>query len=282
MPEQQISDIRDISKMSRMEIEKASEKLAKTIYLGDNLVLCRMLTKYKMFLDSRDLSVVPNILMDGYWESWVTKFFAKVVKPGDVCIDAGANFGYFSLLLAELSGRHGKTIAIEANSYLCELLSKTAAINEYNFTVVHKALSDQKSEMILSVPTNFWGGGHVIKTRRENGESQETIAADSLDNIVEQENLERVDFVKIDCEGQEPSVLAGMEKTIRRNPGIRIVMEYSPCIYEDAAGFTDKLFSLFNIGEVTGNSDVKPYSRKDMDYLLSLRGHIDLFMEVKK
>lgn len=270
-----------ITKLNRAELEDLCRQNANSIYLGEHLLLCRVLTKFKMYVDSRDVGVVPHLLMEGFWESWITKFIAEQVKPGDVCIDAGANFGYFSLLMAELAGAEGKAIAVEPNSSLCRLLRHTSCLAGYPFGVVQKALSDHSGEVTLSVPQDFWGGATIRPEKVDDHITQEQVAMLSLDELVEQEGLPRVDFIKMDCEGVEPMILLGMEKTLDRNPQLKMVMEYSPFMYKDVMGFTKYLFDRFEVGSVEGDSLVKKYTRDDINYLVNLRAHIDLFLEQK-
>ena len=276
-----LDHIQTITTLSRQELEDASRQNVKSIYLGEHLLLCKMLTKYKMYVDARDVGVVPNLLMDGYWESWITKFVAMAVQPGNICIDAGANFGYYSLLMAELAGREGKVLAIEPNSSLCRLLRFTSHVNEYAFRVIQKALSSEKGEITLSVPVDFWGGGTIRPEKVDDHITSERVQMISIDDLVEQEGLPRVDFIKMDCEGVEPAILYGMEKTLERNPQLKMVMEYSPFMYRDPHGFTRYLFDRFEVGEVLGDSTVRKYIAEDAAHLVSLTGHIDLYLEQK-
>lgn len=276
-----MDQIHTITKLSRQELEEASRQNVKSIFLGEHLLLCKMLTKYKMYVDSRDVGVVPNFLMDGYWESWITKFIARMVQPGNICIDAGANFGYFSLLMAELAGREGKVLAIEPNSSLCRLLRFTSHVNEYPFRVIQKALSDESGEITLQVPVDFWGGGTIRPEKVDDHITEERVQTRSLDDLVAEEGLPRVDFIKMDCEGVEPLILKGMERTLDRNPELKMVIEYSPFMYRDRQGFTQYLFERFEVGEVTGDSTVRKLRAKDINYLTSLNTHIDLFLEQK-
>ena len=154
--EKAFESINHVEELSREQFEKMCTQHVKSIFLGDHLLLCKILGRYKIYLDSRDVGITSNVLMDGFWESWVTKFIVQVVKPGNVCIDAGANFGYYSLLLAELAGRSGKVVAVEPNAYLCKLLSFTSAVNDHRFTISQKALSNETGELTLSVPLHFW------------------------------------------------------------------------------------------------------------------------------
>jgi FkbM family methyltransferase len=282
MKENPFGPISSIASLSRQELEQTSTHFAKHYYLGSNLLLCRILTKYRIYLDGREVGVTPNILTDGYWESWITKFIAKTVKPGSICIDAGANFGYYSVMMAELSGKEGQTVAIEPNSYLAKLLSFTSKLNEYRFKVVQKALSEKRAEVTLSVPPDFWGGGTIRTTKLEDHKATETVTADTMDNMVKELGLPRVDFIKMDCEGVEPQIFEGMKETLSNNPDIGIVMEYSPFLYDDAVRFTAYLLNNFNVNEITGNSELVPYRAEDIKKLLALGDHIDMYLTLKK
>ena len=50
----------------------------------------------------------------------------------------------------------------------------------------------------------------------------------AIDTFVEQENIGPVSFIKIDVQGYEPAVCAGMERTLARNPGCVVSLEYMP------------------------------------------------------
>jgi FkbM family methyltransferase len=275
-------NIRDIATMKRGDLEYVSTQFAKSFYMGDHIRVAKMLSRFKIYLDTRDVGITPNILMDGYWESWVTKFISKVVQPGYYCIDAGANFGYYSVVLAELAGPKGRTLAIEANSYLCKLLNFTKAMNSRSFDVVHKALSDSEGEVTLQIPANFFGGATIRTEKVDENVIYEKVQTDTLDNLIAKAGFPKVDFIKMDCEGVEPMIFRGMERTLQQNPGLKMVMEYSPFMYQDTAAFTEMLFSRFTIGQVTSESEVRPFSQADSAHLLNLDDHIDIYLELKR
>lgn len=275
-------NIRDIATMSRQELEYITRHFSKSFYLGDHLRIAKMLSRFRIYLDMKDAGIAPHICMDGYWESWVTKFITKVVKPGDHCVDAGANFGYYSLVLAELAGKNGKTMAIEANPYLCKLLRLTTKLNEHQFEVVHRALSDSEGEVTLQIPVDYLGSGTLRTESIYHDCTFEKVQADTMDNIIEKAGFPKVDFIKMDCEGLESVIFKGMDRTLQQNPNLKMVMEYSPFMYKDSAAFTEMLFSKFTIGQVTSESDVRPFTMADSAHLLNLDDHIDLYLELKR
>ncbi len=93
--------------------------------------LCRVLGRYKMYVDLRDTGFAPHLMFEGYWEYWITDFMWRNVKPGQVAVDVGANHGYYTLLLADLVGPGGKVHAFEPNPRLAELLDRNIAVNGF-------------------------------------------------------------------------------------------------------------------------------------------------------
>ncbi len=81
------------------------------VYLGENLALTRVLDRFKMYVDARDISLAPHLLLDGYWELWNTKVFRQLLRPGMHVVDVGANVGYYTLLAAAGVGPRGRVHA---------------------------------------------------------------------------------------------------------------------------------------------------------------------------
>ena len=274
-------NISEIASLSRADYEKACLEHTDHIYLGNDTVLCKVLTKYKMFVDSKDLGIAPHLMMDGYWESWLTQLLAQTIKPGFTCLDIGANFGYYSLLMSELCGREGRTISIEPNPAICELLRSTEFLHGWHFEVVQAAMSDKKGEAVLTITDRELGGGTIKPNELTKGRTQIRVPTISVDELVKEKNLSRVDIIKMDVEGVEPLVFAGMQQTIKNNPGIGIIIEYSPSIYSDAVDFTDYLFSKFIVHQVKDVDTITLLNASDKARLLAMTDHTDLFLRPK-
>lgn len=276
------TDIRQVSTLSRGKYEQACIDSVDHLYIGDDTILCKVLTKYKMYVDSRDMGITPHLVMDGYWESWVTRLLGKIVKPGFVCLDVGANFGYFSILMSELCGPNGKTLAIEPNSRVATLLRATSFMNGGKFEVVEAAIAASNGEAILSVNDKELGGGTIKNNDPIPGRSQYTVPTISIDELVKSKGLARVDVMKIDVEGVEPLVFSGMEGTIAANPDIQLIIEYTPSIYTDPALFTEYLFSRFNVQQITDVDQLKQLDNTSVAALLEIHDHADLYLTRKK
>jgi FkbM family methyltransferase len=277
------SDIREIASLNRQEFESACISHTSSNYLGDHLSLCKILTKYKMYIDTRDMGIAPHLMVDGYWESWLTQCLAKIVKPGSVCIDIGANLGYYSLLMSELCGTSGKTIAIEPNPNICKLLRFSEFLHSWNFDVIEMAVSDMEGEAVLTIPDKSFGGASLNKNPGTpfSGKSEVNVRVTTIDKIAEELKLEKVDVIKMDVEGFEPLVFEGMKKIISDNPGLQVLIEYSPFMYSDAKKFSDYLFANFTVNRIKDVDTIQTLNKKSMDELIELTDHTDLYL-IKK
>ncbi len=282
MPNPLYLPIRDIVSSPRFVLEDLCRSQATGYYLGEHTVLCRILGKYKFYVDSRDGSLAPHLIMDGFWESWITRFVGGIVKPDDVCIDLGANFGYYSVLMAGLSGEMGRTIAVEANPNLCRLVERSASINGLPIETINKAVSNKNQKVTLTVPNGMWGDGSIREGFQNADSTRLKVQAVPLDALVQELALSRVDVVKMDCEGMEPAILEGMQQTIRANPGIRIIMEFTPFDYQDSAGFVEYLYSVFEVSRIEGDSGTRLVSAEELNRFAAVRQHADLYLTVRK
>ncbi len=275
------STLSEINNMSRSEFEQTCIENSDHLYIGDDTVLCKVLSRHKMYVDSKDMGITPHLIMDGYWESWITKLLAQIVQPGFICLDIGANFGYFSILMSELSGTTGKTFAIEPNPRIAELLRSTRYVNGGKFEVIETALADKKGEAILTITDRELGGGTIKKNEMKKGRSQVVVQTISVDELVKEKKIGRVDIIKMDVEGVEPLVFEGMQETIAANPQIQIIIEYSPSIYEDAQKFTDYLFAEFTVCRVEDFVVITELEKSDIPRLLKIPDHADLYLRRK-
>jgi FkbM family methyltransferase len=71
------------------------------------------------------------------FEPSLSEIIASYLRPGDVCMDVGANTGYFTLLMAKIVGDQGKVIAVEASPGNVRHLHRNLAINRFANVEVH-------------------------------------------------------------------------------------------------------------------------------------------------
>lgn len=145
----------------------------------------------------------------------------RLVRPGFVCIDVGANIGSYTLLMAEIVGREGQVIAIEPQPEERSKLQAHLMLNRLsNVKVLPYAISDTPGQMTLYAPAEKTGARPNASLLRENvfrgAEVEIPVEARTLDSLVQEYKLERVDLIKTDTEGYEYHVLMGARETIKR------------------------------------------------------------------
>lgn len=159
----------------------------------------------KFCAPATDSSVFAAILQKkGSYEPHVTKKIKENLKPGDVFVDAGANLGYFTLLVSQLVGTSGKIISFEPAPKTYNFCKKNIEFNKLaNVILYNNGLWNEKKTLMISDLRDL-GGNHIS----DRGSSIECIALDSLDLTP--------DLIKMDIEGAEPYALQGMVKTLKQ------------------------------------------------------------------
>lgn len=146
------------------------------------------------------------------------------VREGDTCIDIGANFGYYTLVLSKLVGNSGKVYSFEPVKETVQVLRKVIQCNGItNVEVYDSAVSDKDGVAELrscgagDLDACLSGGIYIPDVLNwERQTTLETVNVISVDTFVKTNNLERVDFVKIDTQGLDILVLEGMKETINK------------------------------------------------------------------
>jgi FkbM family methyltransferase len=213
----------------RVELEAAIRARCQNVAVDPQTILCRILGRYKFFLDCRDQGLAPHLMLDGYWEYWVSDFIWRNVKPGETVADVGANLGYYTVLLADLVGPGGRVVALEPNPRLFDLLQRNVAINGFSrWTDCHaKAVAAKSGE---------WLNFRALVTDPKNGAllpaSDRQLDPDHIELAVETQAFDDlsvgpINFLKIDVEGAEEALWTGLQQTIARNPNIKILLEFN-------------------------------------------------------
>ena len=219
-----------VDNVDRSKLEEWCRAHTQQVYVGDHVALCRVLGNQLMYVDTRDLSLTPHMLMNGFWEMWVTQAICQYVKPGMNCIDVGANFGYYTLLLSELTDGKGQVVAYEPLPDLVKLLEKTLLVN---------GVSLSNAQVLPHAASNSTGGCDFFVHANQLGSSSLKWFANSsllsarCSRVDDDLHSMRIDFMKIDAQGHEMQVLEGAEETIKRSQKIAIAMEFTPSEHPD-------------------------------------------------
>ncbi|TVP72170.1 MAG: FkbM family methyltransferase [Rhodobacteraceae bacterium] len=150
------------------------------------------------------------MLYMGELDRKISQIIDRVVDPGDVALDIGANLGLVSLRLAHRAGPRGVVHAFEPNPALAPYLAQTFAMNPA-LPLHHQqmALGAEASIMSLHVPPSNAGAATLRPADGARGGQLVQVPVVTLAEFVAGAGLARIDFAKIDVEGFEAEVLRG-------------------------------------------------------------------------
>ena len=177
--------------------------------------------------DSLDL-ITPYVLLEQQdWFEDEIKFLRRLLQPGQKVIDVGANYGVYTLSMAQTVGPTGCVWAIEPASNTARLLAEGIAANDFTQIVLERsALSKNCGTAQLSL--NDHSELNALMHGSQSMGASETVPLLTLDVCMEKFGWQDIEFVKIDAEGEEANILQG---------GTQFFEELSPLVqYEIKAG----------------------------------------------
>lgn len=242
----------------RLRIMEHFNQGGRATYVGGGLVLVKCVvrgTQIVFYVHGDDRLLSPWFITSGGYETELTDFFVRTLRPDDRCIDVGANFGWFTCLFARFAPR-GRVIGIEPDPTTFELLRDNIHANGLPAIAkaMQAAVADQAGPVTLHRRLRRAGNTSITRASDafvaklgEPPAERFEVAGTTLDALAA--TLDgRVDVVKVDVEGAEPLVFRGATEMIARNPQIQIVMEWSPVQIRgagfDVAEFLDSLQAM--------------------------------------
>jgi FkbM family methyltransferase len=197
-------------------------------------------------------------------------------------VDLGAHIGYYSVLAAMEVGPSGHVYAFEPDPFTLPLLRRNVQACGYEgvVTVVPKAVSNTagKTELFLGRGSGITSIYRARDSRRgpvvvERGTA--TVETISLNAYFAELGWPPVDLVKMDIEGAERVALEGMLELARRNPRLRLIVEFCPQHIKDAGATPEELFkSLRRVGFAriwVASDRLKPvHVPQDLPWLIKL------------
>lgn len=244
-PELGLIGLNELVSLDRWALERRSRALAQTVFLGNQVTLCRVLGRYKLYIPTTDEGFGAHVMMDGIWEPWLTVFMARRIKPGMAVVDAGANHGYYTVLFADLVGSAGRVAAIEPNPVTAEFLRRSVRVNGYEdrVEVFEKALASADNLILVFLAPGSEPKNARVVSDIEAGHSDTiTVSSARLDTLLA--GWPRLDFIKIDVEGAEEAMLSGGWGIISRDRP-EMLLEFNSGRCSDPEGLLDQLEQLY-------------------------------------
>lgn len=167
-------------------------------------------------LKTGDVLLVPNddfvgraILFSGDFDPKISWVCSRVLRPGDVALDVGANLGAVTAVMSKCVGPKGQVHSFEPNPVMHRRLQASLERNHWSNVIIHPvALGAIKGRATLRIPAGNAGSASLALS--------ETAAVDSvevdlmtLSGVPHLSSVDRIRLVKLDVEGWEPEVLRG-------------------------------------------------------------------------
>jgi FkbM family methyltransferase len=133
------------------------------------------------------------------------------ISSGDVVLDVGAGIGTETLPFARMVGDRGHVVAVEAHPDTFAVLKRVCGLNQlHNVDLVQAAVMDTTEPVTMSnLPPE-------LNYENKVGGEGVTVPARTLDDLIHDFDLSRVDFLKMNIEGAELAALRGASGCLDR------------------------------------------------------------------
>jgi len=173
-----------------------------------------------------------NILIYGDYDHDLHLLFEARIKPGMTALDVGSNLGEMALHLAHLVGPTGTVHAFEPMPAAFARLHNHIEKNQLAATLRswNLALSNATGEMQMTIPSptaDNQGLGSIANPAIAAAAETITVPTQTLDDFVAQQQIKKIDFIKLDIQGAEWFFLEGAQQTLKTHRP-EIAMEISP------------------------------------------------------
>lgn len=178
------------------------------------------------------------IYLLGAFERSTVITLQKLIKPGDVVFDIGANIGAHTLGLARSVGPAGRVYAFEPADFAFAKLRANLALNPeldsrtFPRQILLSASASEPPEAEIYASWPLEARDMVHPKHRGMLVTTKGAVVDTLDRFVEREGLERLNLIKIDVDGHELPVLQGGLGALKKFRPI-LVMELSPYVHRE-------------------------------------------------
>ena len=174
-------------------------------------------------------------------------FLRNIVKKNFVCIDIGANLGYYSTVLSRLVGDKGRVLAVEPIPIFGKIWKKNVLMSKSkNLKMFPYALGGENTTVKMGTPELggilHHGMTKIVSTASENYKNFYDVEMKIPDEIFA--DIDRLDFVKCDVEGYESQVFINLKKTIEK---------FRPIVQSELSGDENRL-SVYNFFKEFGYS----------------------------
>jgi FkbM family methyltransferase len=156
--------------------------------------------------------VQRDVFWFGAKDTWDTFHIKRLLSPGSLIFDVGANFGYYAITLVNELGDGTRAFAFEPFPPTYARLRRNVELNALEGRVTTLALALSDAAGTAHMQTRNANSGTAALSERGDFD----VAVTTMDEFCEQRGVQQLDFIKIDVEGFEDRLLRGAAQTIKR------------------------------------------------------------------
>lgn len=166
----------------------------------------------------------------GLYDQALTRQLQRILKPGGVFYDVGANIGFFTLWGARCVGSTGEVHAFEPVPANRQRIEATIAANALKYVAVNgAAVSDEIGTLTLYLPESVTNSGWASVVPSERRTVAIDVPTTTLDDyVLGGEGRRMPNLIKIDIEGSEPRALSGMRRMLAAADAPDLIIEVNP------------------------------------------------------
>jgi FkbM family methyltransferase len=162
-----------------------------------------------------------NLIEYGFYDENTLSLFKRLLKNGDICLDIGANIGSITFAIANFVKPNGKVFAIEPGPEPYNRLEFNLNLN----TSLSQIISLHKVGFSDKVENKYWKEIYSRGNAGFNDEEGIIMKLSTLDNFEKQQEIQKIDLIKIDVEGMELEILKG---------GLNTLNKHKPFVYYES------------------------------------------------
>ncbi len=192
------------------------------------------------------------------------QFFFSSTKPGDTVLDFGAHIGLFAAMAAKAVGGNGKVYAFEPSPSTNELLKKTVVINNASsiISTFQKAIGGTVGKTTFFVGEQADNANSLVNYKEDRPFRGIDIDVTTIDTFVKEQQLAKIDFIKIDVEGVEYDAMKGAVETFRKFKP-KAILAIHPEPVKAKGDSLEAIYDLVKELNYTALYEDKPISRQD-------------------
>ncbi len=182
------------------------------IEILDDLIMSTPEELYSTFVDFEPIT--KNVIIEN-------------INDGDIFLDVGANFGYFSIIASRYVGPNGKVISFEPSSETFTILQHNTSKLK-NIEIYKTALGSKQETKHFFHANDYVNSGFTKSPFQNPSEySGNDLSVTTLDKFIKGK-VKKVDFIKCDVQGDDIDVLIGAKDTIQSNNNLKLIVEWAP------------------------------------------------------